>query len=131
MTKNCPHPRRYVDPKETISRFVYDSSYIKNGVKQTVFRVDSDNTVSVFRITDRSPEYIWNLCDNHARTNQRAVGRAEFQAKAVTDLGLSFDPDGKPHTRHVAIVGWNPNKDSELDRRKELARLSTPFMRPA
>jgi hypothetical protein len=127
----CKHPRHYVDLKERLTRFVYDASHIKNKrVRHDVFVADRHNEVSVYRTNARPPEYIWKLCAEAARQGTKdAVGRAEIKAGDVASQGLRFDPDGKPHTRHVAIVGWI-DKSSDLERRKILALAATPFMRP-
>lgn len=132
--KNCKHPRSYVDSKEKLTRFIYEESHIRNRVSQAVFKQASDNTFSVYRTNNISPEHIWNICDEFVdgerSDGKKSCGRAEILADAFIKNALIFNPNGKPHTRHVDVLGWNPNKPDDLQRRNNLAALAIPYTRP-
>ena len=134
MEKTCPHPRFYVDSGEKLTRFVYEESHIKKRVTQHVFKQGEDNTLSVYRTNDISPKNIWDICvkyvDGERSDGKKSYGRAELSAKSFTDNYLLFEPNGKPHTRHTNILGWNANKPDDLESRNILALDSIGYTRP-
>ena len=137
MTKEfkCPHPRSYVASQEKLTRFVYEQSHIKNNrVKQQVFYPGRDNALSVYRTNEISAQQIWHLCDAYVDglrgDGKKAYGRAELSAKIFTDLGFTFNPDGKPHTRHTNVLGWNTHKPDDLEKRNLLALAATGYTKP-
>ncbi|MEQ1705823.1 MAG: hypothetical protein ABL867_07640 [Rickettsiales bacterium] len=134
MKKTCPHPRSYVDYKEKLTRFVYEESHIKGHVSQQVFKQGKDNTLSIYRTNYLSPQHIWDICvkyvDGKRTDGRKSCGRAELSAKSFIDNGLSFEPNGKPHTRHANVLGWNTNKPDDQERRNILALAATGYVRP-
>ncbi|MEI6730507.1 MAG: hypothetical protein WCL30_04540 [Pseudomonadota bacterium] len=134
-SSKCSHPRKNVFPKEILTRFEYDPIYIKNGiVNQNVYKSGKDGTLSVYRTNEISVQRIWDICDKYVDgkrlDGKKAIGRVEILAEVFLTSGLNFDPNGKPHTRHINVIGWHSDKPQDLTRRQELAKLATGFIRP-
>lgn len=119
----CSHPRTCVHDEEVISRFIFDEKHIKKKT-QAVFKPPANGSFSTYRITRKKEQEVWNISEKYVEPYIKGdtVGRVDLFAKDYVSEGLEFDPDGKPHTRHTNIVGWNPHKPDDLDRRLSLVR---------
>ena len=123
-TKNEPTP---IDPTEEISRFVMHSSDIKNATRTIHYKclIPQRNAgtgrleTSICRSSDVRPEELWAICLQYidAPPTRKAIGAGVAEAHIVHEVGLGFDPNGKPFAQHADIVGWydEPNTpDAEL-----------------
>ena len=134
--KSCRHPRKYISPKERLSRFLFDEAHVfKNGdIKQAAFSPNKDLKYSVYRTSRSSESEIWVIkseqVDDRRTDGKKSIGRFDILAEAFITSNLQFDPNGKPHTRHANVVGWNSNKPDDLQKRQELAKLASQAIYP-
>jgi hypothetical protein len=74
---------------------------------------------SVCRSQALSGTQVWAICSAHFDifAPAPAIGRGVGPAKAVFDVGLGLDADGKPYPEHANIIGWHDSletPDAEL-----------------
>jgi hypothetical protein len=120
--KPCGHPRKIVFGSERLTRFVFDSKYLQ-GMNQAIFKVGHTLKFSTYRTTRNSEAQIWAIGKKHVETNKPILGRVDLAATSYTENNLQFEPNGKPHTRHNDVIGWNTNKPDDLEKRMALAQL--------
>lgn len=106
-----------IDNGETISRFITcDTQFNKNTKRprKNLFQPPRDKKLSVYRVKNYTEKKIWWLADKFVtalRTDRRLVlGRADLPASSYLEVKLEFDADGKPHKRHVNVIGWPNDK---------------------
>lgn len=73
---------------------------------------------------------IWPIGDLLGQTgNRRPLARADFDAEAVSEAGLTIEPDPQPHPRHVNLCGWPTEKDEQKEVALHLCARATLQMR--
>lgn len=92
---------------------------------------------SVFRADKATSSDMWDICTKHfdnLSIPRIAKARGTCAASVMIDQGLCFDPDGKPHPRHVNVIGWpDPTrepKDKLKNIQQRIAAAMTLEIRP-
>lgn len=122
MTDSCPHPRNNLHENERVSRFIFDEKHLRTK-SQAAFRPNKELKFSIYRTTKLQEHKIWGIGNEYVAyaVGKPIIGRADISASAYYESALHFDPNGKPHTRHADVLGWNTNKPDDLERRMRLA----------
>jgi len=91
-----------------------------------------DKKVSVFRTTDCDNFKIWWISDWYVyrKIRQKAVARADLQAKVVRELDMKVVSTNLPRSRrHADIKGWPDDDQKALQFSLELAHKSRLVIR--
>jgi len=116
-SSESPQP---VQPHEHLTRFIFSSDHFNPNTGRvrpaavSPYLVKETGRVewSVFRTTGLTSMDLWSICTQHVdRPDRKAKARGTFPAATLLDLELHCDPDGKPHTHHVNVLGWPDSKD--------------------
>lgn len=80
--------------------------------------------MSVYRVDSVTASEIWDICakyvDDHS-VSRIAKARGTCVANSMVLEGLSFDPDGDPHPRHVNVIGWPGAKHEQKNIQQKIA----------
>jgi hypothetical protein len=63
----------------------------------------------MFRAAGATSAVLWGICSTYvdSRSARRvAKARGTCAASVLIDQCLGFDLDGRPHPRHVNVIGW-------------------------
>lgn len=92
---------------------------------------------SVFRADKATSAELWEICAKHVddqAISRAAKARGTCAASVMINQGLYFDPDGKPHPRHVNVIGWpdsTPESKHKLKNiQQKIAAAMTLEVRP-
>jgi hypothetical protein len=55
-------------------------------------------------------------------------GYADQAARVVLDVGLTLDPDRRPHPRHANICGWSADRAANRIKAEKIAATATIFI---
>jgi hypothetical protein len=115
-------------PSARLARYILESSRISSGkVNHRAFMPPPDLELSTYNIDGLGIEEIWTIGERvrmEQASDKTLYGRADLLAKAAYDAGLRPVRDDRP-PRHVAIVGWQPDKAHQKARAQLLAAAST------
>ncbi len=93
----------------------------------------SENSLkmSAIWVDELAEDEVWQIGDHVGEGRQKpALGRADFQARVVSELELTIEPDPAPHPRHVNICGWPLEKDQRIAIAQDLCVRSALRIRP-
>ena len=108
-----------MQPNELISSYVYQANHVvkkTNSIHHTRLmprrrggKPNARLETSVCRSNNLSEAQIWEICREFfdSMAPKYAIGRGVGEAEAVQNVGLKFDPDGRPYPQHANIVGWH------------------------
>jgi len=88
---------------------------------------------STYRAKGATSAELWSICSKHidnAAASYVPKARGICAASVFMDQGLSFDPDGKPHSRHANVIGWPLKKHELKNIQQKIAPLMVLEMRP-
>jgi len=100
-------------PSDQLSRFLTQSNHFRrtdNTVTHKAFMPPLDLKLSVFQTRDLDEPVVWALGEGGSRN---LYGRATITVSAVSDTGLTLDPDNDP-PRHANITGWPQKSEQKL-----------------
>jgi hypothetical protein len=109
--------QRAVGPPDPLTRFIFSSSHFAinaHRVKAPAISPYPNQKTgrlewSVYRADSATSAEMWEICGKHVDNPmilRIAKARGTCAASVMIGQGLRFDPDGKPHPRHVNVVGW-------------------------
>lgn len=129
---------RAVDPKEVITRFLFQSSHfaVTTGRVNPTALMPYDNKnskrweTSIIRTDGLQDREGWELgyqIHEASPAPRRIKARAVGTAVIVTDQQLQFDINGDPYPRHADIIGWpvGDEKHARLALATEIANRMT------
>lgn len=121
-----------VSPREALTRFIFSSSHfaVRDGrvkapaISPFPHRTTGRLEMSAYRVDTVTTPEIWDICAKHV--DDRSVPRiAKARGTCIANImvlaGLSFDPDGDPHPRHVNVTGWPTAKHEQKNIQQKIA----------
>jgi len=107
-----------VSENEIISRYLFQQkgkfSVDKKTVKHRAFLPPPNNEMSVYRTSNLTEDFIWNIGGKYVAEPQgkECLARAELLKSIYTSNSLDVIPDTDPHPLHAKVVNW-PNTKHE------------------
>lgn len=120
---SSPAQQSGVQPSESLSSFVFKANQVVKETNTIHYsrlmprrknnEKDRRLETSVCRSQALSDWEIWEICSVHfdAFAPMKAIGRGVGPARAVFDVNLDIDADGKPYPEHANIIGWYDSAD--------------------
>jgi len=127
-----------IDDNERISRFITNKKYFNkntNYISASAFSPSKKtNNCSAYRTKGLDEPEIWDIALKFVTEKRddkaEVLARADIQANVYKGLGLSLNPDGIPHPRHVNILGWASEESRYLMIRTELSNKAILVVKP-
>ena len=117
-----------VDNAERLARFVLTERHIRksDGTVRAEALIPSPHVeLSVTRHRDLSNDDVWTLGEDVATKRMKPlIGRADFRAADARQQKLDVKPD-EPPRNHANVLGWPPEKASQMALAQELSTRTT------
>ena len=140
LTDSSQTFQKNVDHNEKLSSFLYDADHIVKK-SQTIHHTRlmprrNQKTgrleTSVCRSQQLNETQVWEICTAHfdIHAPKPAIGRGVGLAKAIFNVGLVIDADGRPYKEHANIIGWSDDVNFPDTEKKHIWKNQSQQMAP-